>query len=137
MAVVPGGQRADDAHPEHERLRQEDRLAEHRRLGLDAARPPAEHAEAVDHRRVRVGPHERVGERDRRRGLATTRAEVLEVHLVADARARRDDAERCRRPAAPTGAARSARALRAVLPVDVGLVRVRATGTDRPARSGR
>ena len=38
-----------------------DRLAEHRRLGLDAADAPAEHGEAVDHRRVAVGADERVG----------------------------------------------------------------------------
>ena len=42
-----------------------DRLAEHRRLGLDAADAPADHAEPVDHRRVRVGADQRVGIRER------------------------------------------------------------------------
>src|SRR3546814_3283581 len=37
------------------------RLAEHRGLRLDPADAPAEHAEAVDHRRVAVGADERVG----------------------------------------------------------------------------
>ena len=54
---------ADDLRDEHR-----DRLAEHRGLGLDAADAPAEHAEAVDHRRVRVGADERVGV-----GLAASR----------------------------------------------------------------
>ena len=37
------------------------RLAEHGRLGLDAADAPAEHGETVDHRRVAVGADQRVG----------------------------------------------------------------------------
>ena len=60
---------ADDLRHEHRQ-----RLAEHRRLGLDAADAPAEDAEPVDHRRVRVGADERVGERHRRRAISTTRA---------------------------------------------------------------
>ncbi len=76
------------------------RLAEHRRLGLDPPDPPAEHAEAVDHRRVRVGADERV-----RVGLAILvehdPGEVLEVDLVDDARVRGDDGEVVERPLAP------------------------------------
>ena len=53
---VPCELEADDLRDEHR-----DRLAEHRRLGLDPADAPAEHAQAVDHRRVRVGADERVG----------------------------------------------------------------------------
>ena len=61
VAVAPSGSspvqlEADDLRDQHRH-----RLAEHRRLGLDAADAPAEHAEAVDHRRVRVGADERVG----------------------------------------------------------------------------
>ncbi len=37
------------------------RLAEHGRLGLDAADAPAEHGEAVDHRGMRIGADQRVG----------------------------------------------------------------------------
>ena len=47
---------ADDLGDEHRHG-----LAEHGRLGLDAADAPAEHAEAVDHRRVRVGADAGVG----------------------------------------------------------------------------
>ncbi len=50
---------ADDLRYEHRQ-----RLAEHRRLRLDPADAPAEHAEAVHHRRVGVGADERVGERE-------------------------------------------------------------------------
>ncbi len=41
-----------------------ERLAEHRDLGLDAADAVAEDAEGIDHRRVRIGAHQRVRERD-------------------------------------------------------------------------
>ena len=49
--------------PEADHLGQQhrDRLAEHRRFGLDAADAPAEHAEAVDHRGVRIGADAGVG----------------------------------------------------------------------------
>ena len=60
---------ADDLRDQHRH-----RLAEHRRLGLDPADAPAEHAEAVDHRRVRVGPDERVGVREAARRRRTRRA---------------------------------------------------------------
>ena len=87
VAVAPSGSspcelEADDLRDEHRH-----RLAEHRRLGLDAADAPAQHAEAVDHRRVRVGADERVGV-----GLAGPvvdehdARQVLEVDLVDDAR---------------------------------------------------
>jgi len=52
--------------------------------------PQTEHAEPVDHRRVRVGADERVGERDAVTVLDDAREE-LEVHLVG----------RCRCPARP------------------------------------
>ncbi len=82
---------ADDLGQQHR-----DRLAEHRRLGLDPADPPAEDAEAVDHGRVRVGADQGVGV-----GLQDAVAlaavddlgDVLEVDLVADPCRRRHDAE--------------------------------------------
>ena len=85
-------QRAAELEPDDLRDEHRERLAEHRRLGLDAAGAPAEHAEAVDHRRVRVGADERVRERDAVTVLDDAR-EVLEVHLVADAGAGRHDLE--------------------------------------------
>ena len=64
---------ADADDPGHRLV---ERLAEEDRLGLDPADAVAEDAEAVDHRGVRVGPDERVGEGDRpdarRAGSATT-----------------------------------------------------------------
>ena len=61
VAVAPSG--SSPSTPEAQDLRQEhrDRLAEHRRLGLDPAHAPAQDAEAVHHRRVRVGPDQGVG----------------------------------------------------------------------------
>ena len=94
------GQRA--AEPEADDLRHEhrERLAEHRGLRLDSSGAPAEDAEPVDHRRVRVGPDERVGERDAVTVLDHAR-EVLEVDLVADARSGRNDLEAAQRLLAP------------------------------------
>ena len=86
---LAGELEADDLGDQHRH-----RLAEHDGLGLDAADAPAEHAEAVDHRGVRVGADQRVGVRD---GVAARRVgahdlrEVLEVDLVADAGAGRHD----------------------------------------------
>lgn len=72
------------------------RLAEHRRLGLDAAHAPAEYAEAVDHGGMGVGADQGVGE-----GVGAAvfvlgpdrAAQVFQVDLVADASARRYHAE--------------------------------------------
>ena len=101
MAIGGGGAFGDFAgEAEADDLRHEhgDRLAEHGRLGLNAADAPAEHAETIHHRRVRVGADESVrvggevaisvggrGEDDA--------GEVLEVDLVADAHAGRDGRE--------------------------------------------
>ena len=102
------GQRAGQAEADHLRDEHRERLAEHRRLGLDPADAPAEHAEAVDHRRVRVGADERVGERLPVARLDHAR-EVLEVDLVDDAGAGRDDLEVGERLPGPSAGRRSAR----------------------------
>ena len=87
---------ADDTRDEHA-----DRLAKHRRLGLDAAHTPAEDSETVDHGGVRVGAYTGIGI-----GLAVAHhdypSEVLNVDLVHDAGPRRDDAELIERALAPT-----------------------------------
>ena len=93
-------QRTGQPEADHLRHEHRQRLAEHRRLGLDPADAPAEHAEAVDHRRVRVGADERVGEGDAVAHLDDAR-EVLEVDLVDDAGVRRHDAEVVERALAP------------------------------------
>src|SRR5829696_9026555 len=84
VAVAPSGSSPPSLNPttwgEHR-----DRLAEHRRLSLDPAHTPAEDAEAVDHRRVRVGPHERVGVGDAGAVVHEDHPrQVLEVDLVHD-----------------------------------------------------
>ena len=84
--------------PEAEHARDEhgERLPEHRRFGLDAAHAPPEDAEAVDHRRVAVRADDGVGVGHAlapRRVVEHDPGQVLEVHLVDDARARRDDLE--------------------------------------------
>ena len=84
-------QRAGEVHADDVRRQEVNRLAEHPRLGLDAADAPADDAEAVDHRRVRVGADERVGIPDAVL-LQHAAREVLEIHLVHDADARRHDA---------------------------------------------
>ena len=66
VAVTPSGSLplrcdADDVGREEVH-----RLAEHAGLGLDAADAPADDADAVDHRRVRVGADQRVGVVDAR-----------------------------------------------------------------------
>src|SRR3990172_5892827 len=62
-----------------------------------AADPVAQHAQPVDHRRVRVRPHQRVGVRDGLSGRIRAghhhRGEVLEVDLVDDARPGWHDAQ--------------------------------------------
>jgi hypothetical protein len=55
------GQLARQAHADDLRDQHRHGLPEHRRLGLDAADAPTEHAETVDHRRVRVGADDGVG----------------------------------------------------------------------------
>ena len=78
---------ADDAGDEHR-----DRLAQHRGLGFDTADAPAQHAEAVLHRGVRVGAHAGVGVRDTITGHHDA-GQILDVDLVHDAGAGRDDLE--------------------------------------------
>ena len=90
----PLGQAAGELHADDLRDEHRHRLPQHRGLGLDTADSPAENAEPVDHRRVRVGPDERVGID----GLAVLAlhddpGEVLEVHLMHDALVGRNDLE--------------------------------------------
>ena len=92
VAVAPSGSAPVSLKPTTCGHEHRDRLAEHRRLGLDPADAPAEDAEPVDHRRVRVRADERVGE-GRSVALLDDACEELEVHLVDDPRARRDDLE--------------------------------------------
>ena len=92
LAVQP---EADDLRGEHV-----NRLAQHARLGLDAADAPAQNAQAVDHGGMAVGPDQAVGE-----GHAVAHlhhlGQIFQVHLVDDTRGRRNDAEIPERLLAP------------------------------------
>ena len=118
---LPGQLEADDAGDEHG-----DRLAEHRRLGLDAADTPAEHAEAVDHRGVAVGADTgvRVGDLG---PVALAHhhgaSQVLDVDLMHDAGAGGDDLEVVEGALAPAQKL-VALAVALVLDLDVAFERV-------------
>ncbi len=94
-------QRADEFDAKNARRENEEGLTEHHRFRFDAADAPAEHAESVDHRRVRIGADDRIGEQFARAREYALR-EVFEMDLVNDAGCRWDDAhilERLRAPA--------------------------------------
>ena len=94
--MAPFRQAIDEPEPHHLRNEHGDRLAEHRGLGFYPADAPADHAEPVDHRRVRIGADERIRIREHlaaRFLLEDHAREILEVDLMDDAGVGRDDAE--------------------------------------------
>jgi hypothetical protein len=100
----PGRQRAAKPDTDDDRRRQVRGLTEHRRLSLDSTHTPAEHPEAVDHRGVGVGPHQRVRDRNRAPSeLANLHhlGDVFEVDLVADAHTGRNKREVVERLSGP------------------------------------
>ena len=90
LGELPGEPEPDDLRDQHRH-----RLAQHGGLGLDTADAPSQHAEAVDHRRVRVGSDQGVGVRLRLAVLAREddARQILEVHLVDDPRVGGDHPE--------------------------------------------
>src|SRR2546430_6143419 len=65
-------------------FRSVNRLAQHRGFGFDTADTPADDAESIDHRGVRIGAHQTV--RIIKIVLAPDAfAQVFEVHLMANA----------------------------------------------------
>ena len=84
VAVTPSPSCPMQVHAHHIRRQQVDGLAEHAGFRLDAADAPADHADAVDHRRVRVGSDQRVGIVDTILLVHAAR-KILEVDLVHDA----------------------------------------------------
>ena len=120
---LTGDPQADHRGQEHGQ-----RLSQHGRLGLDPAYAPPEHAEPVDHHRVRVGAHERVAEGAPVVGREHEAREVLEVDLVADARAGRHQTEVPEGALGPTQELVSLEVAR-ILDRDVGVVR---RGSARP-----
>jgi len=104
VAVAPSGRAAGELEADHLGDDHRDRLTQHRRLGLDAAHAPAEHAEAVDHRGVAVGADEGVGKGHLSVALGSVPdhlPEILEVDLVADPGAGRHHPEIVERLRAP------------------------------------
>ena len=80
-------QRSGHVHADDFRRKEIDRLAKHAGFRFDAADAPTDDAEAVDHRRVRVGSDERIRE-EKIAGLEHALGEILEIDLVHDADAR-------------------------------------------------
>ena len=125
----PGTQRAVQLDAEHHRRGHIQRLAEHHRLGLDPADTPPQHAQCVDHGRVRVGAHQRVGKRDAVTHLHD-RGQILEVDLVDDAHPGRYDLKVSKRSLGPAKQ-RVALEVSLVLTLDIALIRhARTEGVD-------
>ncbi len=96
VAVVPFGIAPGETEPDDPRDQHRAGLPEHGRLGFDPTHSPADDAEAIHHRGVRIGADERVGigHRDAVHRLREHHSrEVLDVHLVHDAGVRRNDLE--------------------------------------------
>lgn len=94
--MTPHGDLAAELEAHDTRDQHRHGLTEHRGLGLDAADAPAEHAQAVDHRGVRVGADAGVGvgaEHAVDVAVVDDLRQVLDVHLVDDPGARGDDLE--------------------------------------------
>jgi len=113
---------AGEAEAHHRREEHGQRLAEHGGLGLDAAHPPAQHAEPIDHGGVGVGADQGVAVGAAVVGGEDHPCEVLEVDLVTDAGAG------WHHPKAVEGLLGPAQQLVAldvplILDVDVGVVR--------------
>ena len=83
-------QRPRQIYAHHVRRQEINRLPQHARLGFDAAHPPADDAQAVDHCRVRIGPHQRVGVAQRRLRAQYALGQVFQIDLMHDADAGRD-----------------------------------------------
>ena len=72
------------------------RLAEHGGFGFDTSDAPAEDAQPIDHGRVRIGSHQRIGISGQAPvgcAVADHAGQIFEVHLVADTDVRRDHCE--------------------------------------------
>ncbi len=98
------GQAAGQANADDFRGEHIDWLAEHDRLGLDAADTPPEHTQAVDHRRVRVSADKAIGESHLSVVLGLGHhhlAQIFQVDLMDNAGGRRDNAEVLERALAP------------------------------------
>jgi len=100
-----GGEFASEVDPDDFRGEEGEWLTEHSRFGFDSADAPTHDAETVDHGGMGIGADERVGVSEEGTvGLffgKNTTGKVLEVNLVNDDDAWRDDAERLESLLAP------------------------------------
>ncbi len=87
-----GLERAGEFKADHFRRQNRNRLAEHRRLGFDPSDAPAQHAHAVDRRRVAVRSDERVGIGDSVLKRYAGR-QIFHINLMADAQTGRKYAQ--------------------------------------------
>ncbi len=87
-------------HADHFRRKKINRLPEHSRFCFDSADAPTDHAESIDHGRVRVRSDECVGKIN---AVAFEHAfrEIFEIHLVHDADAGRHELESFKRLLSP------------------------------------
>src|SRR4030088_670327 len=91
-----------DSH--HFRSQEIDRLGTHTRFPFDPPDPPADDAEPIDHRGMRIGSNQRVWVTNLAfRGESTehTVSQVLQSHLMHDANSGRHNAERLERLLTP------------------------------------
>src|SRR3989440_3332460 len=114
------GELAGETEPDDLRDQHRHRLAQHGGLGFDAADAPPQHAQPVDHRGVRVGADQGIGVGLRRRAFVRedNACQILEVHLVHDARVGGDDAEAPERLLRP---AQQGVALAVTLELEIGV----------------
>src|SRR5688572_1477430 len=84
-------QTAAQVNTNNVRRQEVDRLAQHSSLGFDATDTPTNNTQTVDHSRVRIRADERVGIVNIL--LPNVLCEILEIDLVTDADARRNDRE--------------------------------------------
>ncbi len=92
----PGWQTAGQLETDDFRHQHVERLAQHHRFGLDPPHPPADDAQAVDHRRVAVGADQGIGQGDLAlitRSQKDPLGQVLEVHLMHNAHVGGHDAK--------------------------------------------
>ena len=141
-----GSFRQPALEPESDDLRDQHRdgLTQHRRLRLDPADTPAEHTQAVDHRRMRIGPDQRIGVGLRQVARVGVRIlvtgenhsrQIFEIDLVDDAGVRWDHPEVVERVLSP---AKELIALPVALIVEVNVGRTPAEYRKRPpAPNGR
>ena len=88
-----GTQRAGQPKADHFGNQHRHRAPKHRRFGFDSTDAPADDAEPVDHRRMRIGADHGVGIRLALVRRENHRREIFEIHLVHDAGVGRHDAK--------------------------------------------